>query len=605
MPKPASSILIGNLAFLFLMILITGACSPAVPGLAIIPDSPEAIDDGWLTGGLSDVGIDPDKIGEMLQAIEDGEFKHLHSILIVKDGKLVFEEYFNGFNRERKAYTASVTKSVTSILIGQAIDQELIPGEEALVAYLLPDYQPLIAADPAKEGLQLWHLLTMTSGLEWDEHSYPYSDMRNDCRKLDRTDDAPRLVLERQLVTEPGETFYYSCANTMLLSAILERATGERADLYAETQLFEPLDISTYLWEFYGDGLAQTDGGLHLRPRDLAKIGTLMLNDGQWEGEQIVSAKWVEASTRARIRAGPIARYGYQWWRANMPFYFQNTKPYFAAGTGGQQILVFPAQEMVVVITSALSPHDENTARNHFLLVDYILPAALPATVNTLILGGWLLLAVIGLVVLFKDMLGRGTAPLAGWFDWLLTLLIFGPAGWLAYALAGRDMRSGHLGWRAALGWSALASAWFSLGILLLTIFQTIFLPDGSVIVLILILPPLLVWLCFQARLLVARSENNVEVGDKPAQTQVSLPYFKAARRTFFQSLALSVLMLAGNMLLIILLSLWWFPFGQRGTSLLDIVMLVLAGLGGTLFAFPFYLWRTRKKRAEVSVLTT
>jgi hypothetical protein len=385
----------------------------------------------------------------------------------------------------------------------------------------------------------------------------------------------------------------------MLLSAILEGATGERADLYAETQLFEPLDISTYLWEFYGDGLAQTDGGLHLRPRDLAKIGTLMLNDGQWEGEQIVSAKWVEASTRARISAGPIARYGYQWWRANMPVYFQNTKPYFAAGTGGQQILVFPAQEMVVVITSALSPHDENTTRNHFLLVDYILPAALPATVNTLILGGWLLLAVIGLGVLFKDMLGGGTAPLAGWLDWLLTLLIFGPVGWLAYALAGRDMRSGHQGWRAALGWSALASAWFSLGILLLTIF----LPGGSLIVLILILPPLLVWLCFQARLLAARSENNVELGDKPAQTRVSLPYFKAARSTFFQSLALSVLMLAGNMLLIILLSLWWFPFGQRGPSV--IVMLVLAGLAGTLFAFPFYLWRTRKKRAEVSVQTT
>ena len=324
--------------------------------------------------------MDSRKLAAMMGDIKDGGFENLHSLLIVKDGKLVFEEYFRGNNQNSTHFVASVTKSVTSILIGIAIKQGLIEGTNQYLTELLPSYADILNADPLKQKLQLKHILTMTSGLEWDESSYPYGDARNDATAMERNTNAVLFVLDRPIVREPGAQFQYCGGNSMLLSAILEEATGMTVADYAKVNLFEPLGISQYEWKAYADGHTNTDGGLFLRPRDMAKIGQLMLNKGQWNGVQIIPAEWVAESTQARISAGLGVQYGYQWWRENQAIYLETVNPYFAAGYGGQLISVYPDQNMIMVFTSDDSSHAVNSSRIMFLRNKYLLPATIPAT---------------------------------------------------------------------------------------------------------------------------------------------------------------------------------------------------------------------------------
>jgi CubicO group peptidase (beta-lactamase class C family) len=151
---------------------------------------PVDLGDGWQTAAPQDYGMDVHLLTDMVRDIEDGGYESLHSVLIVKDGQLVFEAYFQGYQQNWAQEVASVTKSVTSILIGIAIDQGLIKGADQSLSELLPAYRELLNADTRKQKLQLWHILTMTSRLEWDEETYPYGDLRNDATRLERSPDA-------------------------------------------------------------------------------------------------------------------------------------------------------------------------------------------------------------------------------------------------------------------------------------------------------------------------------------------------------------------------------------------------------------------------------
>ncbi|MEJ2209469.1 MAG: serine hydrolase, partial [Anaerolineae bacterium] len=304
------------LAGLAVVLLLAGCGSAAVSGAYEVPP---VLDDGWQTAPPEAVGLEKEKIDALVLEIQGAGHEPLHSLLLVKDGKLVLEEYLNGYYRQRPQDVASVTKSVTSILVGIAIEQGAIAGVDQPLAELLPEYADLLRADPAKEDLKLWHLLTMTSGFEWDEETYPYGDPRNDCTHMQQVADPVRFVLERPLAHEPGTHFQYAGANSMLLSAILKRRTGMQAHQFAKQALFEPLGISGARWGLYANALTDTDGGLSLRPRDMAKIGRLYLDGGRWNGQQVVPASWVEASTRGQVTADAGARYGYQWWRTGIP----------------------------------------------------------------------------------------------------------------------------------------------------------------------------------------------------------------------------------------------------------------------------------------------
>ncbi|MFQ5865981.1 MAG: serine hydrolase domain-containing protein, partial [bacterium] len=347
---------------------------------------PEQTNDGWQTASLEDVGIDESIIGGAIDRINYNLYQNVHSILIVKDGKLVFEEYFSGYKWDyngdqfRGEFTefgintihnmASVTKSFTSALVGIAIDHGFIQDVDEKVFTFFPEYSYL--NNEQKDRIAVKHLLSMSAGLEWDEWSYPYTDSRNSHVAMNRSGDPIRYVLARPVVAGPGETFVYNSGLSITLGGAIYNASEYRADKFAEEFLFGPLGITDYSWERYPNGTIQTGGGLYLRPRDMAKLGYLYLQDGVWNGRQIISKEWIEESTKTHISIDSVWRYGYQWWLRTYHVNSRSIESFAARGWGGQNIIVFPTLNMVVVFTggnyATPEPVDE-------ILTRFILPA--------------------------------------------------------------------------------------------------------------------------------------------------------------------------------------------------------------------------------------
>jgi CubicO group peptidase (beta-lactamase class C family) len=361
---------------------------------------PAKINDQWETAAPSEEKLAPDLIRAMLTSIiNDGKssidgsvpdepYRNISSVLIVKNGKLVVEEYFprgkddrreQAFRRVTPHEQTSATKSVTSILVGIAIDRKLIKDVDEKISTLLPEYADVLAASD-KGKIRLKDLLTMQAGLSWDEWTLPYTDARNDHIRMLRSDDPIRYVLEQPVVAPAGTKFVYSSGISIVLGKIIAKASGQRVDKFAEQNLFEPLGISDFYWSKYPDEIVQTGGGLFLRPRDMAKLGQLFLNGGQWKGKQILSEKWVEESTKGWVGATEIPKaaradgYGYHWWVSSFKVGDQVVNSFSARGRGGQFILVLPKQQVVAVFTS---PVDNASMFQPLDMVQkYILPAA-------------------------------------------------------------------------------------------------------------------------------------------------------------------------------------------------------------------------------------
>jgi CubicO group peptidase (beta-lactamase class C family) len=552
--------------------ILTGCSNERVNGSSPY-QVPKHLDDGWETASLADAGFDSQKLAAMIEDIQDGGFENLHSLLIVKDGRLVFEEYFRGHNPASIDDVASVTKSITSIMVGVAIDQGLIEGTDQYLVELLQSYAQVINADPLKQKLQLWHILSMTSGIEWDEETYPYGSLQNDATLMERHPDPVQFILDRPVIREPGEQFHYSGANSMLLSAVLQQTTGMTVAEYTRVYLFEPLGINQYHWDAYADGHTNTDGGLSLHPRDMAKIGQLMLNQGQWNGVQIVSPGWVAESTRAHTRVMFSVQYGYQWWREKQTILLQTVEPYFAAGYGGQLITVYPDQDMVVVVTGKTANHDENSARYMFLRGTYILPATISDLASKIILWGWYLLTLGSMVAVVLDIVQKRFQGLGSVY-WLLITALLGPLGIGVYYLSLRNRRTRKApGWKA-LGISAFIAAGNIAGTILLAVFQALFLPEGSMILLLIPVSFLVTWLAFIAPLVV---------------TTRGLPYRDAVRKTLLTAFISACFALAGIFPVLILLSFRW--QGIELTILLLWTMMTACSLAGAVVVYPFNLW--------------
>jgi CubicO group peptidase (beta-lactamase class C family) len=371
-----------------LLVLLCATCLAAcTPAYAY--RMPEPLDDGWQVASLEDVGLDKELLCEMVDRARDGTYENVHSILIVVDGKLVLEEYFVGhkwiydrdrYQGERTQFgvdtihnLASVTKAVTSALVGIAIDQGYIEGVEARVFDFFPEYVHL--RDEVKAQITLRHLLTMASGLQWNEGAYGYDDDRNDLIRLFREPDPVAYILSRPAIHEPGSTYYYSGGDVNLLGGIIKRATGQRMDAFAQRVLFDPLGITHYKWDMISRDVVHASGNLQLRPRDVAKFGALYWNGGAWrDGQRVISKAWIEESTQGYI-AIPGShgdRYGYQWRLRTYQVGGSSVQGFSKAGWGGQWVMVFPDQDMVVVFTggnyTTRDPADEIATR-------YILPA--------------------------------------------------------------------------------------------------------------------------------------------------------------------------------------------------------------------------------------
>lgn len=369
---------------LLLVLLCVGclvSCAPAQP-----LSMPVQTDDGWQTASLDEVGIDEGKIRTAVGRIKNNTYQNVHSMLIVKDGKLVVEEYFPGyawdyddgqfqgdlvdFGMDTPHNLASVTKSFTSALVGIAIDRGFIPGVDEKVFAFFPEYADL--NDVVKDEITLEHLLTMTSGLDWNEMELPYSNTDNDLVQLFIVDGPIAYILAKPVFSQPGTEWYYNGGGTNLLGEVIRGATGQRIDDFAEEYLFAPLGITDYEWDHINPDMIHASGNLKLRPRDMAKLGYVYLNGGVWNGGRIVSEAWVEQSTESHVSLSPTEGYGYQWWLKMYGDGSRSVDAFHAEGWGGQRIIVFPRLDMVVVFTGGNyvdeDPVDEIVAR-------HILPA--------------------------------------------------------------------------------------------------------------------------------------------------------------------------------------------------------------------------------------
>lgn len=356
--------------FISVVFVLTVALLGSCGGSSYTYQEPADIGDGWPTAALSEVGLGVDPFRDLVDQVADNDARAVHGILVVKNGLLVFEEYFDGyrfdyddpqfrgelieFDAATRHNFMSVTKAVTGALVGIAIDQELIAGLDEPVVGHFDGYTHL--RDETKDEITVEHLLTMTSGLEWNEWDVPLTDIdNNDLIQLFIVDDPIEYILAKPMAHEPGTYWYYSGGDVNLLGEFFERSTGTSIDDFSQTHLFEPLGITDYVWKHITPEVVYTSGELELRPRDLAKFGWLYLNEGQWNGRQVISNTWIKDSISEHVsipgRSADGDGYGYQWFIQSYEHEDEMIDAVVRTGWGGQALVLFPSIDTLVVLT--------------------------------------------------------------------------------------------------------------------------------------------------------------------------------------------------------------------------------------------------------------
>jgi CubicO group peptidase (beta-lactamase class C family) len=312
----------------------------------------------WRTSTPQEQGMDPARLNQMLAVIERDQVA-IDSVIVIRHGHIVLEEYRRGWSVHRKHMIQSVTKSFTSVLIGIAMQQGLIDSVDQRMVDFFPELE-IANLDARKQRITLEHLLTMSDGIDWHELDYPYDDERNTLGQMWASEDAVQHVLDRPMAREPGDRYSYNSGTSIVLGGILEQVTGRSVPAFAREHLFDPLGIGDVFWALTTGGHYHTDGGLYMTPRDMARFGYLMLHNGQWDGEQIVSNEWVTQSTTAHYSTPWGMGYGYQWW--TLP----RSQAYAATGHYDQRIYVAPEQDLVTVFTANIADEDPHPTEDWF-----------------------------------------------------------------------------------------------------------------------------------------------------------------------------------------------------------------------------------------------
>ncbi|MFC1578707.1 serine hydrolase domain-containing protein [Thermodesulfobacteriota bacterium] len=336
---------------------------------------PEQVEGNWEVSSLKEQNINLYRIQEMMHQILSNNLKNIHSILVIKNGRLVLEEYFAGYHCNLKHSVQSVTKSVTSILIGIANEQNGKIILDGKLSSYLPDYKDLISGNEKAE-ITLYHVLTMRAGLEWNEMHMPTS-----LYEMIWSRDAIKYVLAQKLVDPPGKRFHYSTGLSTILGRVLKNTTGMNALQYAEKHLFKQLEIQDYFWGTTADGSISTGAALYLRPRDMAKLGYLYLNNGTWQGKRVIPEDWIRESIYPHVKGEKDmvsgTGYGYQWWSGPLKVKDQDINTYYAAGHGGQYIVQIPELDLIIVTTSEWKDNNAGDFRAGSIMENYIVPAVL------------------------------------------------------------------------------------------------------------------------------------------------------------------------------------------------------------------------------------
>jgi CubicO group peptidase (beta-lactamase class C family) len=327
--------------------------------------------------------------------LELGVFPKAHMVVIEYDGKLVYEKYLAGndenwgdltpnvqFDRNQLHDLRSISKSVTSLLLGIVLGDDFEMALSRPVIEYFPEYADQIAA--GVEKITLEQILTMSTGFEWNEMDVSVNNDHDEIR-LYSAEDPIQFLFSKPLINEPGKHWYYNGGTTMVLAALVAKISGWDFLEFAQEKLFGPLSINPVNREWRGLGIWQRQlpsaaSGLRMRARDLAKIGSLMLHDGQWQGKQVVPSKWIRASSKRHMEqtyskwsSGGIYGYGYQWWHGKFKKGWGEFTAIAGVGNGGQRLFIVPEKKLVVTVFAG------NYNEPHFSMGEWLLSSVIEA----------------------------------------------------------------------------------------------------------------------------------------------------------------------------------------------------------------------------------
>ncbi|HEY4354968.1 MAG TPA: serine hydrolase [Acidobacteriaceae bacterium] len=335
--------------------------------------------DGIAVGDIAKSALGVDTANSIVSGILAGTYQDVHSVLLYQHGKLVLEEYFYGYDAQRQHQLRSATKSIVSALAGIAIDQGAIAGvQEPVLPHM--SYSGYQNPDPGKAAITLGDFLSMSSGLDCNDHSSTSPGRET---VIDDKPDWVKATLNLPLINPPGSKAYYCSGGVAVVGRLVENSTHVNLPDFAQANLFRPLGISRADWKWNYD-LTNADkeySQIHMRPRDMLKLGILYLNGGDWKGRQVISKAWVRTSLAEHSHVDNVS-YGYFWWhpwlRVDAPAGEIHPYVFAAQGNGGQKIYVVPQYDLVAVFTGG-GYNAESTPPNT-IMAKFILPALIKAT---------------------------------------------------------------------------------------------------------------------------------------------------------------------------------------------------------------------------------
>jgi len=308
---------------------------------------PQQRNDGWSTQNLLSQNIDSTRLYQLFSQLKGGEHK-IHSILLIKDNQLVVEEYFGGYDVNKTHDLRSTSKSIRALLMGIALERGFVDDINDPISKYLPNLNAKKNQDVRKSKITIKHLLTMSTGLDcndWDKRSKGQED------RVYKKNNWLQYTIDLPMIHDPGTVSTYCSMGAILAAEVISQASEMSIDQFAEKYLFEPLGISKVAWNHTSKKKVIDSGKrLYMTPRDMAKIGQLILNKGNWKGRQIVSSAWIEEATTPKTKITGID-YGYFWWNLPMQGKKGLIQSKTATGNGGQYILVFPDSNLVAVFT--------------------------------------------------------------------------------------------------------------------------------------------------------------------------------------------------------------------------------------------------------------
>ena len=322
--------------------------------------------ESWSTSTPEEQGMDSAVLSNMDERIHEN-YPNIYSVLVVRHGYLVYEKYYQGMSKDSYNPVYSVTKSVMSALTGIALRDKLITSIDQKISDYLPDYFANID-DTRKNDITIWNTLTMSAGLESIDSDY-YSYFSSD--------NWFEYTLGKPLTDDPGAKFVYNTGLTHFLSALITETSGMSTLDFANQYLFSKIGVSVKRWDTDPQGYYCGGSELYLTPVDMAKFGFLYLQNGVWDGNQIIPKEWIEESTKEQIAISAEEDYGYLFWLKTMTDKEHN-KDYFtyrASGAGGQNIVIIPELDMVIVITANIQVDSKDKSVTLDIIPNYILPA--------------------------------------------------------------------------------------------------------------------------------------------------------------------------------------------------------------------------------------